>query len=48
MMQQLKNGKQNEENKINMGYETQFTLEVKDIDNVGYNSYKIVKYMHEK
>lgn len=32
----------------NMGYETRFTLEVKDIDNVGYDSYKIVKYMHEK
>lgn len=30
-----------------MGYETRFTLEVKDIDNVGYDSYKIVKYMHE-
>lgn len=44
----IKKWKQNKENKINMGYETQFTLEVKDIDNVGYDSYKIVKYMHEK
>lgn len=44
----IKKWKQNEENKINMGYETRFTFEVKDIDNVGYDSYKIVKYMHEK
>ena len=31
-----------------MGYYTKYSMEVEDIDNKGYDSYKIVKYMLDK
>lgn len=31
-----------------MGYYTRYSMEIQDIDNKGYDSYKIAKYMLDK